>query len=281
MRAVTSKRAAAAFCGVVMLVSEGCSSSHPQTTAHAGPASSLSARQALAMALTQESHITSALATITVHVTGASRATGAPSSSTSAGAMQIRLQPAVVVASSLLLSAGGKTIPMQEIKDGGNIYLKLASLSGMTGKPWALVRSSAASSSPAGGPGQNPGNGNPLTSDKLLATAKNLHRAGTQVINGSVTTRYDGSYPASETLNGLPPSVRKVVAAKIKNRGPVQMSVWINARHQLKRLVSTQTIGSQTITTTIDITAVNVPVHITLPPASQVAHVPASALGGL
>ena len=38
-------------------------------------------------------------------------------------------------------------------------------------------------------------------------------------------------------------------------------------------------LAGLTITITITITAINVPVTIAIPPASQVAHVPAKALG--
>jgi hypothetical protein len=231
--------------------------------------------EALTLARLQGSLDTSLRANITVDVTAVTRR--ATTHSTTTGPVQLQLKPATISDAKLQIRSGGKTVPMEEIETGSTTYLKLASVAGFTGKPWVAVSSSSVAS-----PGVGAGQGvNPLTSMQFLSVSKNLRTAGTAVVNGVFTTRYAGSYPASAMLTGLPAKLRKTLAAKIKNAGPVTMSLWISANGRLQKVLSTETIPPQTITTIFDITAVNVPLHIAIPPPSQVAHIPANALGGL
>lgn len=61
--------------------------------------------------------------------------------------------------------------------------------------------------------------------------------------------------------------------------GDVQFTVWIDAHH-VRRMVEVEHVNGATVSSTINITAINQPVHITTPPASQVAPLSQRMLSG-
>jgi hypothetical protein len=279
---LTGKRVqlfAAAFCGVAVVASAGCSSS-PSTpsggsssptasssaVAH-GTASTLPVRQALYLALEQGKKDTSALGNINVQVTGAS-------SSSSSGTMRMQFKPSTVISSAMQIQGSSKTVSLDEITAGNTLYLKTASLTVATGKPWAAVPS------PAGAIASQPSmaNPNPLQDIELLFSSNDFHVVGPATVNGVATTEYQGSYPASDALKGLKPSEIKAIGSSI--HGLIDESVWIDGQHQLRRVVTTEHVSAVTIVITMNITSVNVPLTVAIPPASQVSHLPLSALGG-
>jgi hypothetical protein len=188
--------------------------------------------------------------------------------------MRMLFKPSTVISSDVSIESASRVITMNEITAGSTLYLKLPSLAVATGKPWAAVPSPAGSAS-AGQAGLT--NPNPLQDIQLLFTSADLHGAGTQVIDGVSTSRYQGSYPASAALKGLKPSLLKSIGSTL--HGLIDETVWLDGQHQLRRLVTTEHVSGLTITITLNITAINVPLRITLPSANQVAHLPLTALG--
>ena len=70
---------------------------------------------------------------------------------------------------------------------------------GQTGKPWIEIPFASLSGNLGAsltGLLQDAQNGDPLTQTKMLAAAKNVRVAGTQVIDGVRTTHYMGSFTA-------------------------------------------------------------------------------------
>lgn len=271
--------AAAAFCGVAVVASAGCSSSPATPASHTSgtPGSSSSGgtsttgmpvRQALYLALQQGKKDTSALGDINVQVSGAS-------SSTSTGTMRMQFKPSTVISSAVQIRASSRTVSLDEVTAGNTLYIKTASLAVATGKPWAAVPSPAGAATASQPSMSNP---NPLQDIELLFNSDDFHSVGTQVVNGVSTTEYQGSYPASDALKGLRPSEVRAIGSSI--HGLIDESVWIDAQHQLRRVITTEHVSSVTITITMNITAVNVPLTVAIPPASQVSHLPLSALGG-
>jgi hypothetical protein len=263
-----------AFCGTAMLVIAGCSSGSPphsnssnSSPGTAGVGSGLPARQAVYLGLQQSKRDTSALGTIDVQVTGTS-------SSTSTGTMEMVFKPSTLISSAMKIASASKVTTMDEITAGSTLYLKLPSLAVATGKPWAAVPSPAGSASAGSASMTTP---NPLEDIQLLLTAGDLHAAGTQIVDGVNTSVYEGSYPASSALDGMKASELKSIGSTL--HGSIDETVWLDAQHQLRRVVTTEDVSGLTITITMDITAVNVPLHITLPPSNQVSHLSLSDLG--
>jgi hypothetical protein len=106
----------------------------------------------------------------------------------------------------------------------------------------------------------------------MLAAAKNVHEAGTQTIDGVQTTEYDGSIRASDAINALSPSVRDILGPQLKTLGDSVISFreWIDGQHHVRQVIENETVNGNTVTTTMNITGINQPVKITLPPDSQV-----------
>ena len=109
-----------------------------------------------------------------------------------------------------------------------------------------------------------------------------MRAVGTQTIGGVSTTHYTGSYPVSAGLAKLPASVRAKEQKALRTLGvkTVHFNVWIDGQHLTRKIIATETGGAETLKVTMQVTSINQPVSVTLPPASQVATIPASALQG-
>ena len=125
-------------------------------------------------------------------------------------------------------------------------------------------------------------NGNAAQQTQVLTASKNVHVVGTEVVNGVETTNYRGTVTASTALATLRPSLRKELAPLLRLvTGGIHFDVWIDVQHVTRRLVEVEPIAGEQATVTLNVTAVNQPVQVTLPPASQVGILPKSQLGGL
>ena len=274
----------------------GCSSSsgnsasgRPSSSASA-PASSggssgsgsasLTAAQAVKDAAQRAQKATSYAADLSIKTSGAA-------STTISGTMQEQTQPSLLAVANLSsVTAQGQQIPggIQEIINRSGFYLKMAQLAKQTGKPWVEIPASALSKV-AGGSFtqllQNSSN-DPLTQTQMLSSSTNVKKVGTATINGVKTTEYTGTYPITAGLAKLPAATRSKVASELKAQGLTteHFTVWLDDQHQVRKVVSSAKGTSEQVSSTITVTSVNQPVHATIPPAAQIAKVPASELGG-
>jgi hypothetical protein len=85
-----------------------------------------------------------------------------------------------------------------------------------------------------------------------------------------------GSFHAAEGLKALSPSLRKLLGPELQAMGNslISFHAWIDRQHHVRKVAEVETINGETIRTTVNITAVNMPVSITPPPASQTATLP-------
>jgi hypothetical protein len=118
---------------------------------------------------------------------------------------------------------------------------------------------------------------NPANQTAALTASRDLHKTGTEVINGIPTTRYEGTYPAADELKKLPASLRKLTSKSISALGidKVHFTIWIDGQHQTRRVITVEKGTASTITTRLDILQINQPVSVTLPPPSQITSAPA------
>jgi hypothetical protein len=237
----------------------------------------MSAQQAINMAAATSQRINSASTTMAVKVSGST-------SATTTGSMQLQLKPSLLMSASLNIAAAGRTIPVDEVLGSQAVYVKVPGVSALTGKPWLKISFTQLSGKLGAAYGQllqSMQNGNPLSQTKLFEVSKNVHATGTQVINGVQTTRYTGSYSAASARAALSPSQRKLLGSQLNSlTGDVLFTVWIDGQHHVRRVIETEHVGGSTVNTTINITAIDQPVHITLPPANQVAPLPQRLLNG-
>jgi hypothetical protein len=182
---------------------------------------------------------------------------------------------------------GNQNMPggMHEIVTGRAVYVKMALLAQELHKPWVKISFSQRQQ----GTGVNVGqltqqvqSNNPLVQTQMLAAAKDVRALGTQTIGGVSTAHYTGTYPISAGLAKLPASERAVAQKGLRTLGitTVRFNVWIDAQHQTRKIVVIESGSVETMKVTMQVTSINQPVSVTLPPASQVAAIPASALQG-
>jgi hypothetical protein len=170
---------------------------------------------------------------------------------------------------------GGGFGPAEVILAGQDAYLSLAGLpSGLVGKPaagkkWLMIPSpsSQTDSGPLAGlldPMASTGNMATLLS-QLAPIVQSIQQAGTAVIDGIETTRYDVTLNAQRIASILGGGSQ----AGLGPAGPLQL--WIDSQGRVRRLqLSFTASGIGKITETSDYTNFGVPLHITIPPASQV-----------
>ena len=199
-----------------------------------------------------------------------------------AGTMRAQLKPTLVAEATANIDESGQSLSLTEILTGKALYLKMAELSKETGKPWIKIpfshlggREGALFSQLV----QGVQNDNPAQQITMASVSKNVRVAGTQMIDGVHTTEYAGSYTAAAALAKLSASERKTLQADLKGlSGQVHFTEWIDAQHQVRKAVITETVNAEHVTLTFNIISVNEPLNIVLPRPRHVALLPAGAL---
>jgi hypothetical protein len=269
------RTAAAAFGAGTLALVAGCSAGTTGTSG-AGSAQSLSPQTAISLAADQTQRVNSMAATFSVRTSGSV-------TDTVSGTVRLRMRPTLLADAKLNISAAGQRFPLDEIVTAKAIYLKSPSFSALAkpGRPWIGIPFSDLSGNLGNTVApllQNLQNGNPASQAKMLSASKNVRAVGTQVIDGVSTTHYTGTYRASAALAKLSPSLRKEIAPGLKLiTGDIRFNAWIDAQHVVRRITEVYTVMGQTGTATMDVTAVNQPVHIAPPPARRVTLPPAGA----
>jgi hypothetical protein len=271
VRPIRLLAASAGLCAAVALVAGCGSAAGPSAGSAARP---LTPRQAISLASDASQRISSAATTISVKV-GSAAATS--------GQLQLQVKPSLLVQASMKVGIAGQTIPFSEVVTAKAIYLKVPGLSPQGGKPWVKIsfgQLSGAAGAAFGQLLQSVQNGNPLNQTRLLAGSKDVRATGTQVIGGVPTTRYTGTVSPSAAAANLSPALRKLMAPQLRElQGTVKFTIWIDGQHRVRQLTEHETVAGQAVVTTMNITAINQPVSIKVPPASQVSGLPTS-LGG-
>ena len=267
--------ASAILCGAVLAFAAACSSSGTPASPKASPAANpQNAARAITAAAQTSRQISSVAASITEHATGGT-------SADTSGTVHEQLKPALAMSMHLTATVAGQSTTMDGLITKTDIYLKVGALANQLGKPWIQIPLSAVSdeNSSIGQLFQNLTKGNPVMQTALFTEARNARAVGTQIIDGVSTTQYAGSFAPPAALADLPANLRRELAPALRTvQGDVQFNVWIDGRHQFKQVTETEQVNGTTLTTTVLITAINQPVHLTAPPAGQVARLPAGAL---
>jgi len=264
------RRAAGAGLSAAALIAvAACGSSN----ANESGSTSLTPREALVAAVSHTQKVTSAVETLNVKVSGAQ-------SLSTAGTVQVRLKPALLIGANLNIADAGKTTPIKEVLTSKAIYFSAPSLTGqLSGKPWVKIPLSALKGTAAASFGQlfHSLQSNSFTNQtELLTVAKNAHVVGKQTIDGTLTTEYAGSFKASQALKSLPANYRSALAPELQALGnnPISFHVWIDGQNHVRKMIETESVNGENVTTTVYISALNQPVNIAVPPASQTTPMP-------
>ena len=184
-------------------------------------------------------------------------------------------------------TAEGQSMPggIEEIITPGGLYMRMSSLSQLTGKHWVKIPSSefsAASGLNLSQLLQQAQNTNPLVQTQLLAGATDVRTVGTSVLNGVTVTEYSGTYPMTAAIARLPASERAKVSQLVEQEGiaSVDFKVWLDNQHQVHKMIITEQGSMLSETLTMTVNSINQPLNTAVPPASDVASMPAGALKG-
>jgi hypothetical protein len=269
-RPVRQRAATVGLSAAALILAAACSSGG-QSAGSGGSASTLlTPRQALLAAAAKTQQVTSATETLTVQDSGAS-------SSTTTGTIQVRLKPTLLISGNLNETAADTSTRIKMIFTSTAIFFNEASLTSQFGKPWVQIDLSAlpalAGTSGAGLAQliQSLQSNNFTDQAQLFTVATNTRVVGTQTVDGVSTTEYGGSFIAADGLKALPASFRQALGSELQALGnrTIYFREWIDGQHHLRKMTEVETLNGNTINTTINITAINQPVSITLPPASQ------------
>jgi hypothetical protein len=182
-------------------------------------------------------------------------------------------------------TAGSTKTQLKLILTSTTLYVSEPSLTSQPGKQWVKIELSAlpalAGTSGAGLEQivQSLRSNNFARQARLITVAKNTRVVGTQTVDGSTTTEYAGSFTAAAALKALPASWRELLGPGLQavGNGTINFREWIDGQHHLRKMTEIETVNGDTITTTINVTKINQPVSVTLPPASQTVAMPGSS----
>jgi hypothetical protein len=269
-RTVTIGLSAAAL-ALLAACSSGASSSGAATstgttstgTAGTGTAAAGTAQSALLTAATQAQAISSAVTNLHIQITGSQ-------ASSQAGILQYQRTPSLISQDMHIAAEGGNT-EIKMILNDQNMFFSEPGLP--TAKPWlkfdlnALKGKSASFAKLINSMQSN----NFTNQAQLFAVAKDAHQVGTATIDGVPTTEYAGSFKASDALNALSPGVRAVLGAQLKSLGNSMITFreWIDGQHHMRQVIKNETVNGHAVITTMNVTAINQPVTIALPAASD------------
>jgi hypothetical protein len=280
MRSLLTKVSVAAAAGAAVVLAAGCGNS--SSPGHHSSAAALSPLQVITLAADQSKQVTSFSSTLNMQMAGLSW-------DTITGTMEEQSQPSLLVNVNMsTLNIGGQNLPggLQEIVTGQAVYMKMAALSQQLGKPWIVIPFSelkngigAEFSSLA----QQAETSDPLVQTQMFTSAKDVRAVGTQVVGGVETTHYTGTYSASAGITKLPASLRALATTQLQTAGITQVhfDVWIDAQHQVRQITVTEQGKTEHTAITMQVTGTGQQVKVAIPPASQTATLPASALKNL
>jgi len=259
-------QAATGLSAAALMLIAGCAAGSSSTTAKAALPSP---HQAILLAAVKAQKLTSATERVSIQVGGAQ------SSGTSA-VVQFRLKPKLEVSENASMALMGKTVRFEAIITSTAMYFKAPSLGKEFGKKWAKIEFSSLKE-PGGASfaqiWQDLQNNDFANQAQLLSATKNAHVVGKQTVDGVPTTEYAGSITVAEGLKALPPRLRKDLGPQLKAMEAntrINFRLWIDDQNQMRKLAEVETVHGQVIHTTIDVTGINQPVRIAVPPASQV-----------
>jgi hypothetical protein len=242
----------------------GAAASSGTGSAASGSAASGSAGNALLAAATGAQSINSAVTTLRIQVSGSQ-------ASTETGTLQYQRTPNLMSQDMHIAAEGGNT-EIKMILTGTDMYFSEPGLP--TGKTWmkfglAALKGKSASFAQLI---QSMQSNNFTNQAQLFAVAKDAHVVGQATIDGVATTEYAGSFKASDAVKELSPAARNVLGTQLTSLGDSTVSFreWIDGQHHMRQVIENETVKGHAVTTTMNVTAINEPVKIALPAASDV-----------
>jgi hypothetical protein len=274
-RVLSTAAAASALLVLAACGGSGTTAHGPVKTSHQSPQARQSPQQIVETAAVKAASLRSAVATIKEKISGAE-------ATTISGVVHEQLKPSLKASLTLHVASGGHSAAIGEVLTSKAIYIKVPGLAQHVGKPWIklTIADLRKANSALGALYSNISKLNPAQQSSELAGATDVHTAGTDVVNGVSTTKYTGTVSISAALHALPAKLRRALKPDLKKiTGGIGFTAWIDGQGQLRKEVITESVSGEQVTITLTLSAINQPVHLAIPPASQVATPPPGALG--
>jgi hypothetical protein len=227
------------------------------TTAPAGTAPA----SALGLAAQHSQQIRSFTAQLGIQATGALTAT-------LSGTLREVTRPTPLIA---IRASGGSLGPVRLLLSNDTVFLNSPLLAGRYHKPW--TEGSAQAVSAALGRGLGPLLGllqtsSPVVQVPLFSQGKNVRRI--RGMSGG-TVEFGGHYLLTDVIGhlaaGLRPSLQALQGSGVSL---TRFRAWLGRAHEVRRLVLIEVGNAARITITLAVTSVNRPVHVQLPPSTQI-----------
>jgi hypothetical protein len=192
--------------------------------------------------------------------------------------MTMQLKPTLLADIRLHMDLGSRTLDIGEILTSAALYLDVPGST--TGKPWTMISladlphgvslSSLFEQLQEGDP--MAATSSPQGLAELLGGAQDVSVTGGQVIDGVPATEYSGTISYHAFLAVLAASERDSLNAPASlQRSGLPFKIWIDGSHHVRKLMVQLSYSGVSMTAVVNVTSVNAPVHISAPPASQVA----------
>ncbi|MEU5089448.1 DUF1396 domain-containing protein [Streptomyces sp. NPDC021356] len=288
-RALTGRRALTASVAALLLAAGavGCSGGDSKDAGKGGSAAE-SPRLTPAAAVAKAAKNSQAITSLHYRMTGQ-----VPEQGRVKAEAQMQMKPTVAMDMKMTLpdqaSAGSVEIRLVDkvmYLDGGAEAAKE-----MGGKSWLkfdLSSTGAGKQMDQLGSGAAQADQNPATESTFLTGAKDLHKVGSETVDGVATTHYAGTVALSDL--GKPQKGESPEAAKTREKSlqqykqmgvdKVTMDAWIDGQDHTKQFRMRGDATKGPLDMTITFLDTNKPVKVTAPPAGQVADLAEMMKGG-
>ena len=201
------------------------------------------------------------------------------------GKLEVQSDP-TVISEHVHETVGSQGTWFTGILNDSGLYLKSKALTPSANGRWIEITFAELSElSPDAGALQRSLNNDPISQSKLLLAsqqlpaADHLRRTGHRVIEGTSTTAYTGFFTPAAALSALPATQRAQLAPDLQEiQGNISFYLWIGPGNQIKRLTEIEHLPAATIKVSYTINWIDRPLHLTIPPSSQVIVLPTSTL---
>ncbi len=159
----------------------------------------------------------------------------------------------------------------------GAVYVDAGQARAAGGKRWLkmdmkqLAKTTGQSANPFTAAGPSSQQQNPAAQAALLSRTKSVKKLGTETVNGTRTTHYQGTFDinaleAARLNEQQTKALEKFKAMKVSK---ITMDLWATSDHQLVKFRQQATTAQGPLDLTTTVKNINAPVHIQAPPADQ------------
>jgi hypothetical protein len=193
------------------------------------------------------------------------------------GSIRIRLQPDVAATGTLdEASVHGQSIPGGEraILMGDTFYTKVPQqLTQFTGgKPWVKFSISQAQEKTGTNIDELIRRANPADQTKIFTASKDVHRVGTDSVDGTKTTHYQGTLDMKDAASSLDPKAQKAFKEfyQRSDANKVVFDLWVGKDNLPRKLVTKVAAKQGTLSSTMIFSDYNKSFTVSAPPANEV-----------